>query len=70
MHLYRRQVVVEYIGSGKGWDGDEAPEFVLLCGSQELDVDPPPEILYGLPEDRVVHQFEQVLLELAGGLFS
>ena len=67
MHMDSCQVVIEDIGPG--WAGDEAPEFVLLVSSHQIHINPPSQVLHGLPEDRVVHQLVEVLLEVAGGLF-
>ena len=66
--LDSRQVVIEDIGPSKRRAGDEAPEFVLLVSSHQLHVNPLPQVLHGLPEDRVVHQLVKVLLEVAGCL--
>ena len=68
MDLDSCQVVVEDIGPSKCWTGDEAPELVLLVSSHQLHINPPPQVLHGLPEDRVVHQLVEVLLKAAGGL--
>ena len=66
--LDSRQVVIEDIGPSKRRAGDEATEFVLLASSHQLHVNPLPQVLHGLPEDRVVHQLVKVLLEVAGCL--
>ena len=50
------QIIVEDIGPSKCWTGDEAPEFVLLKRTQQLHINPLPQVFHGLPEDRVVHQ--------------
>ena len=68
MDLDSHQVVVEDIGPSKCWAGDEAPEFVLLMRTHQLHINPLPQVLHGLPEDRVVHQLVEVLLKAAGGL--
>ena len=62
------QVVIEDIDPSKRRAGDEAPEFVLLDSSHQLHINPLPQVLHGLPEDRVVHQLVEVLLEVAGCL--
>ena len=68
MDLDSCQVVIEDIGPSECWAGDEAPELVLLMQSHQFHINPPPQVLHGLPEDRVVHQLVEVLLEVAGGL--
>ena len=50
------QIIVEDIGPSKCWAGDEAPEFVLLMRTHQVHINPLPQVLHGLPEDRVVHQ--------------
>ena len=39
--------------------------FVLLMQTHQLHINPLPQVLHGLPEDRVVHELVQVLLEVA-----
>ena len=62
--LDRCQIIVEDVRSGKDWAGDEAPEFVLLMRAHQFDINPFPQVLHGLPEDRVVHELVVVLLEV------
>ena len=50
------QIIVEDIGSGKCRAVDGAPEFVLLMRMHQLHINPLPQVLYGLLEDRVDQQ--------------
>ena len=68
MDLDSCQVVIDVTGPSKCWAGDEAPEFVLLMRAHQFDINPLPQVLHGLPEDRVVHELVELLLEVAGGL--
>ena len=70
MDLDSFQVAVEYVGSGKGWAGNEVSELVLLIRAHQLHINPLPQVLHRLTEDRVIHLLVEVLLEVAGGLFS
>ena len=65
VHLDPCQIIVEDVRSGKGW-----AEFVLLMRAHQFDINPLPQVLHGLPEDRVVHELVEVLLEVAGSPFS
>ena len=64
------KIVVEDIGPSKGRAGDEAPEFVLLIRTHQLHISPLPQVFHGLPGDRVVNEFVEVLLKVAGGILS
>ncbi len=66
VNLDHRKVTIKCVGS---WAGYQAPKSVLFVPTHQLDVDPLAEFLHGLPEHTVVHQFVQILLEIAGGLF-
>ena len=66
--LDRCQIIIEEVHSGKGWAGDEAPEFVLLMRAHQFDISPLPQVLYDLPEERVVRELVEVLFKVAGGL--
>ena len=68
MDLYGGEVVVEDVRSGEGRAGQKAAEFVLLVRAHQFDVDSLSQVLHGLTEDGVVHQFVEILLEGAGGL--
>ena len=70
VNLNRCQIIVEDVRSGKGLAGDEAPEFVLLMQAHQFDINPFPQVLHGLPEDRVVYELVELLLEVAGTPFS
>ena len=67
--LDRYQIIVEDVHSGKGWAGIEEPEFVLLMQARQFDINMLPQVLHGLPEDRVVHELVEVLLQVAGNPF-
>ena len=67
--LDSHQVVVEDIGPSKCWAGDEAPEFVFLMQTHQLHINLLPQVLHGLPEDRVVHQLVEVLLGATSSVF-
>lgn len=40
MHLDCCKIIVEDVGSCKGWAGDKMPEFVFLFGTNQLDINP------------------------------
>ena len=70
MDLYGGEVVVEDVCSGERRASQETAEFVLLVCAHQFDVDSLSQVLHGLTEDRVVHQFVEILFEGAGGLLS
>ena len=59
--LDRCQIIFEDVRSGKGWAGNEAPEFVLLMRVHQFDINL-------LPQNGVVRELVEVLLEVTGGL--
>ena len=64
------EVVVEDVCSGERRAGQEPAEFVLLVCARQFYVDSLSQVLQGLTEDRVVHQFVEILVEGAGCLLS
>ena len=50
VHLNSREVIIEDIGSGKGWAGYQAAQLVFLVCTDELHVDPLATVLHSLPE--------------------
>ena len=54
-HIHRaigyQVALVEDIGLRKCWAGDEAPEFVLLIRTHQLQTTPLLQVIHGLPED-------------------
>ena len=70
IHVDACQIIIEYVGTGEGWTGNEAAELIPLARSDQFDVDPIAEVLYHLPKDRIVHELVEVLLKVSGDLFS
>ena len=44
--------------------------FILLMQTHQLHINPLPQVVHGLSEDRVVHELVEVLLKVAGGILS
>ena len=70
VHLHSREVIIEDIGSGKGWAGYQAAQLVFLISMpDELHVDPLEKVPHSLPEYCVGQELLEVPLEVAGSLF-
>ena len=68
MHLDAGQVIAKDRCSCKQGPCDKLSQLVSFVRPDKLHVDAVSEVLHRLAEDRVVHELEEVLLEIGSGL--